>query len=142
MSIVDRRLSFFAHGQMLKTIFCRSNFSATISLLRSLSLTPKSLGSTPIEQFQGSNWQPADVIQTDDPPEPEMIPDNWDKYNRIVYPPNNAGQTIRAPVRLCRSEQKFHRIFQSFSFLSVRSSLSIVRPRKHEKILVHRPNGE
>lgn len=81
----------------------RSSLSTTMTCLRALSLTPVCRGGQPPrEVFRGSNWQPADVIRTDDHPEPMGIPDDWDKYNRIVYPPTLPGETPRKGVRLAK----------------------------------------
>ncbi len=84
---------------MLSRLFPRSTLSSTITLFRSLSLTPKYYGKPPPEIFPGSNWQPADTIRTDDHTEPIGVPDDWDKYNRIVYPPLAPGEPARSGVK-------------------------------------------
>jgi hypothetical protein len=77
---------------MLYKIFPRQTLSTTITWFRSLSLTPVYHGQPPPEVFPGSNWQPADTIRTDDHSDPTGVPDDWDKYNRIVYPPTKPGE--------------------------------------------------
>lgn len=91
---------------MLQRLIPRYTLSTTLSWFRSLSLTPKSFGQPPPEVFRGSNWQPADTIRTDDDPEPFGIPDEWDKYNRVVYPPLKPGEVARPGVRHDRGELK------------------------------------
>lgn len=85
---------------LLCKLFPRQNLSTTITWFRSLSLTPIYHGKPPPEIFRGSNWQPPDAIQTDDDPDPERIPDDWDKYNRVVYPPTAPGEAPRKGVSI------------------------------------------
>ena len=80
-------------------ILSRQNLSTTITWFRALSITPVCYGRPPPEVFQGSNWQPPDTIRTDDHSEPMGIPDDWEKYNRVVYPPTAPGETPRKGVR-------------------------------------------
>jgi hypothetical protein len=84
---------------MLLKLVQRPTLSSTITWFRALSLTPHYHGRPPPEVFRGSNWEPADTIRTDDHPEPTGIPDNWDKYNRVVYPPLAAGEVAQPGVR-------------------------------------------
>ena len=84
---------------MLLKLVQRSSLSSTITWFRALSLTPHYHGKPPPEVFRGSNWEPADTIRTDDHSEPTGIPDDWDKYNRVVYPPLAAGEVARLGVR-------------------------------------------
>jgi hypothetical protein len=83
---------------MLYKIVPRQNLLTTITWFRSLSLTPVYHGQPPPDVFRGSNWQPADTIRTDDHPDPFGIPDDWDKYNRVVYPPTAPGEIARKGV--------------------------------------------
>ena len=93
---------------MLGRIFPRPALSTTITWFRALSLTPVCCNQPPREVFRGSNWQPADTIRTDENPEPMGVPDDWDKYNRVVYPPTAPGETPRKGVIIKRlSEDDF-----------------------------------
>lgn len=111
---------------MLSRLATRPTLSTTMTWFRALSLTPVCRGQPPPEVFRGSNWQPADVIRTDDHPEPMGVPDDWDKYNRIVYPPALSGETPRKGVRI-------ERIFKIEFFF--RDSLFIIVERICEEIL-------
>ncbi|CAF3016914.1 unnamed protein product [Rotaria socialis] len=89
---------------LFQKLFARHHLSTTITWLRTLSLTPVYHGKPPPEVFRGSNWQPADTIKTDDSTVPFGVPDDWDKYNRIVYPPAAPGEEPRAGyVNHCRT---------------------------------------
>lgn len=83
---------------MLYKLFPRQNLSTTITWFRALSITPIYHGRSSSDVFRGSNWQPADTIRTDDHSDTVAIPDDWDKYNRIVYPPLAPGETPRKGV--------------------------------------------
>lgn len=85
---------------LLRKILPRHNLSTTVTWFRALSLTPVSYGKPPPEVFRGSNWQPPDAIRTDQSPSPFGIPDEWDKYNRIVYPPAVTGEEPRKGVNI------------------------------------------
>ncbi len=85
---------------MLYKLFPRQSLSTTITWFRSLSLTPRYYGQPPPEVFRGSNWQPADTIRTDDHSEPIGVPDDWEKYNRVVYPPTAPGEVPRKGVNI------------------------------------------
>ena len=84
---------------MLQRLLPRHTLSTTMTWFRALSLTPKSLGHPRPEVFPGSNWQPADTIRTDDSTDPIGIPDDWDKYNRVIYPPVKPGEVAQQGVR-------------------------------------------
>ncbi|CAF0774319.1 unnamed protein product [Rotaria sp. Silwood1] len=89
---------------ILQKLFPRHTLSTTITWFRSLSLTPVYHGKPPPEVFRGSNWQPADTIRTDDHSSPFGIPDDWDKYNRVVYPPTAPGEEPqKGYVHHCRT---------------------------------------
>jgi hypothetical protein len=87
---------------MLCKLFPRQTLSTTITWFRSLTITPIYHGQPPPEVFQGRNWQPADTIRTDDHPDPIGVPDDWDKYNRVVYPPTAPGEVQRKGVNIQR----------------------------------------
>ena len=87
---------------ILSRLVTRPTFSTTMTAFRALSLTSVCHHAKPRGTFQGSNWQPADTIRADDHPEPMGVPDEWDKYNRIVYPPALPGETPRKGVRVER----------------------------------------
>lgn len=111
---------------MLRNLFKGTSLSTTISRFRFLSLTPKCYGKHPDQLFQGSNWQPADVIRTDDPPEPNPIPDDWDKYNRVVYPPKASGETTTTPVIHCLNHVEQRKRYRMTPFLFFKSMFIIV----------------
>jgi hypothetical protein len=123
-------------ASMLRKLFHRQTLSTTLTWFRTLSLTPVHHGQPPPEVFRGSNWQPADTIRTDDHSDPIGAPDDWDKYNRIVYPPTAPGEVARTGVniykemiylfvltiRLCYSmfiivERIFEEILRNIGFL-------------------------
>ncbi len=81
-------------------LLSRQTLSTTITWFRALSLTSVYHGRSPPEVFRGSNWQPADTIRTDDDTDPIGVPDDWDKYNRVVYPPTAPGETPRKGVMI------------------------------------------
>jgi hypothetical protein len=83
---------------MLRKLFPQQTLSTTITWFRSLSLTPVYHSQPPPEIFPGSNWQPADTIREDNHSDPMGIPDDWDKYNRVVYPPAAPGEVQRKGV--------------------------------------------
>ena len=85
---------------MLRKLLPQRTLSTTVTWFRALSLTSVSHGRPPPEVFQGSNWQPADTIRTDNDSDPPGIPDDWDKYNRVVYPPVAPGEKPRTGVNI------------------------------------------
>lgn len=93
-------------ASMLLKLVQRPSLSSTIIWFRALSLTPHIHGKPPPEVFRGSNWEPAQTIRTDDHSEPTGIPDDWDKYNRVVYPPVAVGEVAQPGVgRNCFTRQ-------------------------------------
>lgn len=84
---------------ILSRLVTRPTFSTTMTAFRALSLTPINHVQRQRDTLRESNWHPADTIRTDDHPEPMGVPDEWDKYNRIVYPPALPGETPRKGVR-------------------------------------------
>lgn len=85
-------------SSIIAKILPRQSVAKTITCFRALSLTSVNLSRSTTDVFRGSNWQPADAIRTDDHPAPMGVPDDWDKYNRIVYPPAAPGETPRKGV--------------------------------------------
>ena len=83
---------------MIRTLFARQTLTTAVTWFRALSFTPVHYGRIPIEEFRGSNWQPPEAIQTEDRAAPSGIPDDWDKYNRVVYPPAAPGEPARTGV--------------------------------------------
>jgi hypothetical protein len=91
----------------------------------------------PSDVFQGSNWQQPDTIRTDDYSAPMGVPDDWEKYNRVVYPPTAPGETPRKGVKVLLMF-----VPNDLIYFVVYSSLSNVYSRKYKEILASCSNGK
>jgi hypothetical protein len=112
---------------MLNKLLHRQTFSTAFTWFRSLSLTAKYNGQAPPDVFRGSNWQPPDTIRTDDHSKPMGIPDDWEKYNRIVYPPLAPGEVARPGVIIFKYDLCLYYLYLS-------SSMFIIVERIFEEI--------